>query len=107
MPRPASSARLALLGLLTGAFACQGSEIIGIGEFGRPIDGVQDQSLLPRLLISLEQDEDNCETLEGVCNSICDQLEPADCPVDACAPILIDSGSPVTIMPKADFALRD
>ena len=86
---------------------CQGSEIIGIGEFGRPIDAVQDTSRLPRLLIARDQDEDNCDTLVGACTAVCDTKAPVNCEPTDCLPILIDSGSPVTVMPKPDFALRD
>jgi hypothetical protein len=87
--------------------ACQGSEIIGIGEFGRPIDGVRDQSNLPRLLFTLAQDDEDCATVAGPCTSICDQKAPGECEATACVPLLIDSGSPVTVLPKAEFELRD
>ena len=87
---------LALLGALTG---CVEPSVDADGQLGRRIRLVSgDDSPLPRLAMRNE----GCPGTEGPCAAYCDG-SVADCLAnqpDACVPVLVDSGSPLTILPR-------
>lgn len=98
MPRavlsPPRSWRLGLVLALLALPACPQDEILIEGEFGRPVDlATGDGSSLPRLLFR----PGACGGEAGGCTSVCTG-PPADCPPDACLPLLVDSGSPITTL---------
>ena len=101
--RPAApllaSAGLALAAL-TG---CPQQEILITGEFGRPVALASgDASPLPRLTFKTGE----CPGAEGGCTSFC-AGPPATCPADACMPLLVDSGSPITVLPTDGLAATE
>ncbi|MCY1068100.1 hypothetical protein OV090_25380 [Nannocystis sp. RBIL2] len=76
--------------------ACPHDEILIVGEFGRPLPlGSGDASPLPRLVYR----PDGCpgEDAAGGCTSVC-TTAPESCPPDACLPLVVDSGSPITTL---------
>ena len=89
---------------LAASIGCNFSQVEGIGQFGRSIDLVRDDSELPRLLT--QPDLDGCSFPAGTCESICDDSAPGACPPNSCVPILIDSGSPFTLLPSGAYALE-
>lgn len=81
--------------MLLALVGCPTDEILVDGEFGRPVDLASgDLSPLPRLVFQ----PGNCFGDAGGCASVCADT-PDRCPEGACLPILIDSGSPLTILP--------
>ena len=75
--------------------ACPQDEILVTGEFGRPIALASgDAAGLPRLTF----EPGSCPGPAGGCTSVC-AGPPGTCPAGACLPLLIDSGSPVTMLP--------
>src|SRR5690606_10033648 len=71
---------------------CPQDEIVVEGEFGRPIAlGSGDASPLPRLVFQ----PGPCRGPAGGCTSVC-TTAPDQCPDDACLPLVVDSGSPIT-----------
>ncbi|MDC0667659.1 hypothetical protein [Nannocystis radixulma] len=81
--------------LVVAALAgCPQEEIVIVGEFGRPIAlGSGDASPLPRLVFR----PGACSGEAGGCSSICTGA-PETCPADACLPLVVDSGSPITTL---------
>ncbi|MDC0720240.1 hypothetical protein [Nannocystis bainbridge] len=82
--------------LVAALTACPQDEIVIVGEFGRPLAlGSGDASPLPRLVYR----PDGCpgEAAAGGCSSVC-TTAPESCPPDACFPLVIDSGSPITTL---------
>lgn len=95
MPSRAPAARTLALAALAALAGCPQDDIIVTGEFGRAIpQAFGDASPLPRLLFR----PGGCGDAPGGCASVCAGA-PADCPADACLPIVVDSGSPVTRLP--------
>lgn len=88
--RPAAWAAAALAAL--ALTACPQDEILIEGEFGRPID-LAGGDALPRLLYR----PGACRGEAGGCTSVCTGA-PSQCPADACLPLLVDSGSPITTL---------
>lgn len=96
----------ARLGFLAGlavfavvASGCTEKRVIGEGQFGRRIPlASQVEAPLPRLAW---RDGAACPGPVGGCSSFC-AGPPASCPDDACVPLLIDSGTPLTILPEPD-----
>ena len=56
--------------------ACAEPEVFGFGEFGRPINLVDDDSALPRLITQTRLD--TCGVPAGACTSLCVDTEPAN-----------------------------
>lgn len=74
------------------AFACASDTVEIRGELGRPIALASgDTSPLPRLLVG----RGACPGEAGACSSVC-VGPPAECPPDACLPVVVDSLAPVT-----------
>lgn len=72
--------------------------MIGEGQFSRPIAIASDPtSPLPRLAW---RPGAACPGPVGGCESFCDG-PPESCPEDACLPFLIDSGTPLSILPSS------
>ncbi len=83
--------------------ACADPPVIGEGQFSRPIALASDpQAPLPRLAW---RPGEACPGPVGGCESFCEG-PPDSCP-DSCMPLLIDSGTPLSLLPSADggFAL--
>lgn len=87
------------LALAVGPAGCVESTVDADGQLGRRIRLVSgDASPLPRLAMRNE----SCPGTEGPCAAYCDG-SVADCLAnqpDACVPVLVDSGSPLTILPR-------
>ncbi len=78
---------------------CSDPEVVGEGQFGRLIALSSDPlSPLPRLVW---HDGAACPGDAGGCQSFC-AGPPGSCPPGSCMPILIDSGSPISILPSRD-----
>ena len=76
------------------ALACNFAEVEAEGEFGRAIAlGSGDASPLPRLAYLPEP----CPGTAGGCTSVC-LGPPSQCPAGACVPVLIDSGTAITML---------
>lgn len=91
-----------LLGLAAAAFGCSDQRVSGEGQFGRPIELASDPaSPLPRLAW---RNETACPGTEGGCTSFC-AGPPSSCPADACLPILIDSGTALSILPGETWSV--
>ncbi len=80
--------------MVMAATGCNFVTLDGEGEFGRPIAlATGDTSKLPRLVHRSEP----CPGQAGGCSEIC--VGPPDtCAPDACAPVLIDSGTAITFL---------
>ena len=90
-PRPAAVRALAAGFLLA---ACNFDTVEGEGEFGRSIALASgDAAGLPRLAYL----PGPCPGTPGGCSSVC-LGPPADCAPDACRPVLIDSGTAITLL---------
>lgn len=73
---------------------CPQDEILIEGEFGRPVAlGTGDASPIPRLAFR----PGACRGQAGGCASVC-TTAPDQCPADACLPLVVDSGSPITTL---------
>ena len=84
--------------LLLSLGACQAQQVEGEGQFSRPIPIASDPAApLPRLAYL---PGDACPGPEGGCPSFCTD-GPGSCPDTACLPLLIDSGSPLSVLPGA------
>lgn len=98
--------RNAAVGLALGASssACLDAEpVSGTGQFGRPIALASDPAApMPRL--ARTNSRSACPGEPGGCTSFCSG-SPADCPEDACTHVLIDSGSPFTVLPAAGYGI--
>ncbi|MCA9682942.1 MAG: hypothetical protein KC457_12145 [Myxococcales bacterium] len=80
------------------SLACSDPVVIGEGQFSRPITLSSDsQAPLPRLAWSPGS---ACPGAEGGCTSFC-AGPPGSCG-DACMSLLIDSGTPLSILPSAN-----
>jgi hypothetical protein len=91
-----------LLGLTAVSFGCTEQRVTGEGQFGRPIDLASDpERPLPRLVW---RNETACPGSEGGCTSFC-AGPPSSCPADACLPILIDSGTALSILPGETWSV--
>lgn len=76
------------------SIACNFAEVEAEGEFGRAIAlGSGDASPLPRLAYLPEP----CPGSAGGCTSVC-LGPPSECAPGACVPVLIDSGTPITML---------
>lgn len=74
--------------------ACNFDTVEGEGEFGRSIALASgDVANLPRLAYLPEP----CPGTPGGCSSVC-LGPPSECAADACRPVLIDSGTPITLL---------
>lgn len=72
--------------------------MIGEGQFGRVIPLASDPANpLPRLAW---RDEAACPGSAGGCMSFCEG-PPSECPADSCMPLLIDSGTALSILPDS------
>lgn len=102
-PRATWLSVLVLAPALTG---CLERTIAAEGQFGRQIPMTDDEVGLPRLAFRLEP----CDGTPGGCDAYC-QDGPESCLAgspDVCMPILVDSGSPFTILPTeaSTFAIE-
>ena len=89
--------RAAVFALVVGGLACTEPKVIGEGQFSRPIAIASDPaSPLPRLAW---RPGEACPGPVGGCTSFCEG-PPSSCPPDACLPLLIDSGSPLSVLPS-------
>jgi hypothetical protein len=97
--RRTPAAVVALVGLAwTAGLACTDPQVIGEGQFSRPIPIASDPSNpLPRLAW---MPGDACPGPIGGCVEFCEG--PPDSCSDACLPLLIDSGTPLTILPSSN-----
>jgi hypothetical protein len=88
--------------VLCSAIACGEPHVTGEGQFGRGIALLSDPlDPLPRLVW---RPGEACPGPVGGCESFCEG--PTDqCPADACRPLLIDSGTPVTLLPSTTGSL--
>jgi len=85
-----------------GAGGCTDPQVIGEGQFSRPIAIASDPtSPLPRLAW---RPGAACPGVVGGCASFCEG-PPDSCPATACLPVLIDSGTPLSILPSSDGAM--
>lgn len=83
--------------------ACGDVTVTGEGQFGRPISLVSEpEHPLPRLIW---RPGEACPGPEGGCEDFCVGT-PDDCG-SACQQILIDSGTPLSILPSSDGTLSD
>jgi hypothetical protein len=88
--------------LLSAALGCGEVTVVGEGQFGRPIALASDSMRpLPRMVWRPGQ---ACPGPVGGCESFC-AGPPASCPATACLPLLIDSGTPLSIIPSSDGTL--
>lgn len=79
------------------AIGCTEPRVIGEGQFSRPIAIASDPAApLPRLAW---RPGAACPGPAGGCESFCEG-PPGSCPENACLPLLIDSGSPLSILPS-------
>jgi hypothetical protein len=93
--RRTPAAVVALVAIAAG-LACTDPQVIGEGQFSRPIAIASDPaSPLPRLAW---RPGEACPGPIGGCESFCEG-PPESCP-DACLPLLIDSGTPLSILPS-------
>lgn len=92
-----------LLGVTaSSSMGCTDQRVVGEGQFGRPIPLASDPANpLPRLAW---RDEDACPGTVGGCTSFCEG-PPGSCPSDACLPVLIDSGTALSILPGAEWSV--
>lgn len=82
------------LSLGTALLACNFDAIEAEGEFGRSIALASgDASPVPRLAYRAEP----CPGTVGGCKEVC-TLPPGECGPDACMPVLIDSGTSITLL---------
>jgi hypothetical protein len=78
---------------------CIEQRVIGEGQFGRAIPLASDPAdPLPRLAW---RDQAACPGSAGGCESFCDG-PPSECPAGACMPLLVDSGTALSILPSSD-----
>ncbi len=100
-PAPVSrglSLPAALALVIAASSSCGDPQVIGEGQFSRPIPiASAPENPLPRLAWL---DGDACPGPEGGCTSFC-AGPPASCPAGSCMPLLIDSGTPLTILPDS------
>lgn len=93
-------AGLAALSVAIGA--CAEATVVGEGQFGRPIPLASNPARpLPRMLW---RPGEACPGPVGGCESFC-AGPPDSCPASACLPLLIDSGTPLSIIPSSDGTL--
>ncbi|MFO7561596.1 MAG: hypothetical protein R6X02_03040 [Enhygromyxa sp.] len=86
----------AVVALVAAALGCTEPAVIGEGQFSRPIAIASDPAApLPRLAW---RPGAACPGPVGGCESFCEG-PPESCPEDACLPLLIDSGTPLSILP--------
>ncbi len=84
--------------LVLAGLACTEPQVIGEGQFSRPIPIASDPaSPLPRLAW---WPGEACPGPIGGCESFCEG-PPDSCPADACLPLLIDSGTPLSVLPSS------
>ncbi|PRP93850.1 hypothetical protein ENSA5_42540 [Enhygromyxa salina] len=87
--------------VLAVAGGCSDSTVVGEGQFSRAIELASDPAApLPRLAWL----PGSCPGPVGGCESFCDG-PPDSCPASACLPFLIDSGTPLSILPSSDGTL--
>ena len=87
------------LGLLVPLGGCLEASVDADGQLGRRIRLLSgDASPLPRLVMRNEA----CPGTEGPCPAYCDGAVDTclSSQPDACVPVLVDSGSPLTILPR-------
>ncbi|KIG14785.1 hypothetical protein DB30_06371 [Enhygromyxa salina] len=84
------------------ALGCTEAKVIGEGQFSRPIALASDPAApLPRLAWL---PGDACPGPVGGCTSFCTGA-PDSCDPAACRPLLLDSGTPLSILPSTDDTL--
>jgi len=87
---------------LVALAGCPVREVEGQGQFSRPIPLASDPAApLPRLAYL---PGDACPGPVGGCPSFCTE-GPEACPDDACLPLLIDSGTAISVLPSVDGQL--
>ncbi|MFV8756778.1 hypothetical protein ACNOYE_40055 [Nannocystaceae bacterium ST9] len=92
----ASLSGAAAVSFVLALVGCTDQRVIGEGQFGRSIPLASDPaSPLPRLAW---RDESACPGSAGGCTSFC-AGPPSECPADSCMPLLIDSGTALSILP--------
>ncbi|NVB41786.1 hypothetical protein G6O69_28390 [Pseudenhygromyxa sp. WMMC2535] len=97
-PRGATLGRVLAVSLGVAA-GCSEAQVIGEGQFSRAIDLASSASApLPRLAWSPGA---ACPGTEGGCTSFC-AGPPDSCGEDECMPLLIDSGTPLSILPDTE-----
>lgn len=95
--RSTASTLLGAVSVLVLGAGCNPPSVIGEGQFGRLIPIVSDSlAPLPRMVW---RDGAACPGVEGGCASYC-AGPPAACPTDSCMPVIVDSGSPLTLLPS-------
>ncbi|PRQ07289.1 hypothetical protein [Enhygromyxa salina] len=100
-PRLIGSAVISLVVLALG-LGCTEARVIGEGQFSRPIALASDPGApLPRLAWLPGE---ACPGPLGGCSSFCVGA-PDSCDPSACRPLLIDSGTPLSILPSRDGTL--
>jgi hypothetical protein len=78
---------------------CGESVVTGEGQFGRTIEIASDPARpLPRMVW---RPGEACPGPVGGCESFCTG-PPDSCPANACMPLMIDSGTPLSIIPSSD-----
>jgi hypothetical protein len=87
---------LAAVGVLGG---CGELTVVGEGQFGRPT-ALASNPLRP-LPRTVWRPGEACPGPVGGCESFC-AGPPESCPDNACLPMLIDSGTPLSIIPSSD-----
>lgn len=85
---------------MTALIACNFETVEAEGEFGRSIALASGDGVALRELPRLAYLPEPCPGTAGGCASIC-LGPPADCDPDACRPVLIDSGTPITLLAGA------
>jgi len=82
--------------------ACIDPQVIGEGQFSRPIALASDPAApIPRLAW---RPGEACPGPVGGCESFC-VGPPESCPETACLPLLIDSGTPLSILPSGSESM--
>lgn len=92
----------AVFALVAAALACTDPVVIGEGQFSRPIAIASDPAApLPRLAW---RPGAACPGEVGGCESFCDG-PPDSCPESACLPFLLDSGTPLSVLPSSSGSM--
>jgi hypothetical protein len=97
-PGDRAESRAAVFALVASGLACNDPVVIGEGQFSRPIAIASDPAdPLPRLAWHPGA---ACPGQVGGCESFCTGA-PDGCPESACLPLLIDSGTPLSVLPSS------
>jgi hypothetical protein len=100
--KTARQPKAAVFALVAAGLACTDPVVIGEGQFSRPIAISSDPAdPLPRLAW---RPGAACPGPVGGCESFC-AGPPDSCPETACLPLLIDSGTPLSVLPSETGAM--